>query len=203
VQDRATVEDDDDDWRLVGTLTAAGDRHGLHALVERLQDPRVLADVRAAVSDRVVITHDGSRLFAYAPTRAAIERARATIEAVLARDGMSAALMLSRYAHDRDEWVDPDAAPAAPPGVDSGPRTRTFVATAGRMALEDFEQSMRTWAEELGLRCETHEHPHLLSSQVAFTVTGPSRKLDEFFSGMRAEGRAAIRTELAVMASPL
>jgi hypothetical protein len=47
------------------------------------------------------------------------------------------------------------------------------------------------------------EHPHLLSTQVAFTVSGPRRKIDEFAEGLKAEGWATMRSELAVMASPL
>ncbi len=50
---------------------------------------------------------------------------------------------------------------------------------------------------------EVVEHPHLLSSQAAFTVTGPARKVDEFAAAMSAEERATIRTETAVMSSPL
>jgi hypothetical protein len=62
---------------------------------------------------------------------------------------------------------------------------------------------MREWAEKLGLGIEIHEHPHLLTTQVAFTVTGPGRKIDEFAEGLRAEELATMRTERAVMLSPL
>jgi hypothetical protein len=202
-----TPEDDDRDWRLTGELLDQQGHLALHSFVERLRDPSVLGDVRAAVAEDVVITHDGSRLFAYASGRHAIEQARATIEAVLARDGLRATLALSHFSGEVDEWVDPDA-PEAQPGAaaQAGPaeqQTRTLVATVGKMIREEFEQSMRSWADQLGLRCEIVEHPHLLSSQVAFTVTGPVRKLDEFAAGLGAEERQTIRTERAVMLSPL
>ncbi|MEA2215368.1 MAG: hypothetical protein QOK19_929 [Solirubrobacteraceae bacterium] len=204
---RAAPEDDDRDWRLTGELLDQQGHRALHSFVERLRDPSVLGDVRAAVAEDVVITHDGSRLFAYASGRRAIERARVTIEAVLARDALRATLALSHFSGDLDEWVDPDA-PTAGSGAAAvaGPstqQTRTIVATVGRMIREEFEQSMRGWADQLGLRCEIVEHPHLLSSQVAFTVTGPRRKLDEFAAGLGAEERQTIRTEQAVMLSPL
>jgi hypothetical protein len=203
VQDRAPVEDDDRDWRLVGELIGGESKGTLHALVERLQDPEALRDVRGAVSDEVVITHDGNRLFAYAAGRAAIEQARTTIERVLARDGVQARLALSHYSTESDEWIDPDA-PPPPGGAAATPsQTRTLVATVGKMIREEFEESMRAWADQLGLRCEIHEHPHLLNSQVAFTVTGPARKLDEFVAGLKAEERQTILAESAVMASPL
>jgi hypothetical protein len=73
----------------------------------------------------------------------------------------------------------------------------------GRWIREEFEQSLSGWAQELGVACDIVEHPHLLSSQVAFTVTGPADKLDEFAAALKAEERATIRTETAVMASPL
>src|ERR1035441_9862899 len=57
--------------------------------------------------------------------------------------------------------------------------TRTMVASSGRLVRAEFEQTMREWAREFGLQCEVIEHPHLLSTQVGFTVTGPRRKIDE------------------------
>jgi hypothetical protein len=202
---RAAAEDDDRDWRLTGELRGLDDHRALHAFVERLRDPEVLRDVRAAVDEDIVITHDGDRLFAYASGRAGIEQARRTIEAVLARDGLHAELSLSHFSGDVDEWVDPDAPPApeASGAATPTPQTRTIVATVGRMIREELEQSMRNWADQLGLRYEVVEHPHLLSSQVAFTVTGSPRKLDEFATGLAAAERSTIRTETAVMASPL
>jgi hypothetical protein len=53
------------------------------------------------------------------------------------------------------------------------------------------------------VQCKVFEHPHLLKTQVGFTVTGPKRKLDEFAQGLKAEERAIVRTERAVMLSPL
>ena len=47
------------------------------------------------------------------------------------------------------------------------------------------------------------EHPHLLSTQVALTVTGPRHKVDEFVAGLQVGERATIRAELGVMSSPL
>ena len=203
---RAAPGDDDRDWRLSGELQDTGGHGVLHAFVERMRDESAVEEARWAVSEEVVVTHDGSRLFAYASGRATIERARTAIEAALARDGLHAELSLSHFSPVVDEWVDPDAPP--PPGAPGGPppgepSSRTLVALVGKMIREEFEQSMRSWADQLGLRCEIVEHPHLLSTQVAFTVTGPPRKLDEFAAGLSAEERRTIRTERAVMLSPL
>jgi len=54
---------------------------------------------------------------------------------------------------------------------------------------------LATAAAELGLECKIIEHPHLLSTQVAFTVTGPKRKIDEFAKGLTAEGWSFVRGE--------
>jgi hypothetical protein len=56
--------------------------------------------------------------------------------------------------------------------------TRTMVASSGKLIRTEFEQSMRGWAEKLDLQCTLVEHPHLLTTQVAFTVTGHKRKID-------------------------
>jgi hypothetical protein len=201
----AAPDDDDRDWRLSGDLQQDG--HGLlHAFVERMRDPAVLREARAAVAEDVVITHDGSRLFAYAAGRGTIEGARAAIESVLEKDGMPATLSLSHFSEQLDEWVDPDDhTPAASERETAAlaPESRTLVALAGKEIREEFEQSMRAWADRLGLRLEIVEHPHLLDSQVAFTVSGPARKVDEFAAGLTAEERQTIRTEREVMLSPL
>ena len=52
---------------------------------------------------------------------------------------------------------------------------------------------MEAWASKLGLRCEIIEHPHMLTTQVAFTVTGPRRRIDEFAEGLRDEEVATLR----------
>ena len=81
--------------------------------------------------------------------------------------------------------------------------TRTMVASAGKLIRASFDQTMLDWAEKLGLECKIIEHPHLLTSQVAFTVTGSKRKIDEFAEGLNAEEVATMRAERAVMLSPL
>jgi hypothetical protein len=47
------------------------------------------------------------------------------------------------------------------------------------------------------------EHPHLLTTQVGFTVTGPTRKIEEFASALNAEGVATLRMDWAVLLSPI
>jgi hypothetical protein len=192
---------DERDWRLSGDL--GGSTGVLHGLLDRRREAHVVGDAQEAVGPDVVVTHDGNRLFAYAASRAAIEDARTKLQAALAADGVQTTLALTTWSDEHDEWIDPDSPPPPKPAAAQAVGTRTYVVTLGRWVREEFEQSIGSWAAELGVTYEIVEHPHLLSSQVAFTVTGPADKLDEFARALKAEERATIRTETVVMASPL
>ena len=195
------------DWRLRVDLAQSAPAGLLARTIGHLRDPAAIDEITHAVARDVVITHDGSSLFAYASGREAIERARSAIEAVLQRDGTAAQLKLTHWDEELDAWVDPDdVSPemARERRAASETSSRTLVAHAGNWVREELEQSMKIWAEELGITCETmEEHPHLLDEQLAFTITGPARKLDEFEAGLKAEEAATIRTERQVMISPL
>lgn len=183
----------------------------LRELVGRLRGPDVVKEAEAAVPHDVVITHDRRMLFAYAADAHTLAQARSAIEAVLAREGIGASVRVSHWDDELDEWRQTEPPPsAAESAAEEAARreadaieTRTLVASSGRLVRAEFEQTMRDWAQRLGLECEIIDHPHLLSTQVAFNVKGPRRKLDEFARGLRAEKLATIRTETAVMISPL
>lgn len=192
----------DQDWRLEAELDVADTRGALDHLLGRLRGPDVVEDVDAAVPHDVVITHDGRRLFAYAANEATLTATRTAIAGVLARDGVKASISVSHWDATVDEWRESDRPPSAAgePVTDVTERlaqrgaeavaTRTLVASSGRLVRAEFEQSMLAFASEHSLRCEVVEHPHLLSTQVAFTVTGPNQKIDEFVAAMRLEGWA-------------
>lgn len=80
---------------------------------------------------------------------------------------------------------------------------RALSISATGTASSTIGESLLEWVSELGVQCKVIEHRHLLNSQVGFAVTGSKRKLDEFAEGLKAEERATIRTETAVMLSPL
>ncbi len=197
---------DERDWRLSGDLADGAGGGYLQGLLAGRHEAHAAGEAQQAVGHDVVVTHDGNRLFAYAASREAIEAARVKLQAALARDGIETVLALSTWSDEHNAWIDPDVPPpppsAAPAGAEA-PATRTYVVTLGRWVREEVEQSMSSWTAHLGVSCEIVEHPHLLSSQAAFTVTGPAEKLDEFAAALKAEERATIRTETAVMASPL
>jgi hypothetical protein len=201
----------DQDWRLKAELDAVDKRSALDHLIGRVRGPDVVEEVGAAAPRDVVITHDGKLLFAYAETEAALVSTRSAIEGVLQRDGVTATILLSHWDEEFDEWhqTDPPLAGQEKRLEDANQRdaeaveTRTMVASTGKLIRGEFEQTMLNWANKLGVQCTMIEHPHLLTTQVGFTVTGPKRKIDEFAQGLKAEGSATMRTERAVMLSPL
>lgn len=203
--------DSEQDWRLQAELDVSDTGGALHGLLRRLRGPDVAQEVQAAVAHDIVITHDGRQLFAYAATQEGLAAARSAIENVLQHDGIKATIRVSHWDEELDEWrqTDPPATPAEQLTEDAAERnaeateTRTLIATSGKLVRAEFEQTMRTYAESLGVRCEIVEHPHLLTTQVAFTVSGPRHKIEEFARALVAEGWAFLRTDDAVMLSPL
>jgi hypothetical protein len=171
----------------------------------------VVHEAQAAMPHDVVLTHDGSLLFAYAADQETITATRRALESVLSHDEIEASIYVSHWDDALDAWrqIDPPSTGSERVREEAAVRdaeaveTRTLVASSGKMIRGEFEQSMIAWAQQLGVQCETIEHPHLLTTQVGFTITGPRRKLDEFADGLKAEEAATIRTERAVMLSPL
>ena len=201
----------DDDWRLEFELDASDGRRSLHDLLGRVRGPDVVHDVESSVPHDVVVTHDGKRLFAYAADEATLKRARSAIEDALRRDNVAHSVRTSRWDEERDSWqqTDPPLSAEQHAQQEATERdaeaivTRTLVASSGKLVREEFEQTMLAWAQKLGVQCEIVEHPHLLTTQVAFTVKGPRRKVDDFSKGLIAEGWSQVRAEGSLMADPL
>jgi hypothetical protein len=199
------------DWRMQAELVMAEPGGALHGLITGLRDPDVVKEAETMVPHDVVITHDGKLLFAYAADEATITAARSAIEGVLSRDGIGASVRVSHWDEELEKWRQTDPPLSAEEQQHEAvaerdanlPETRTLVVSSGRMIRAEFEQSIREWAEKLELECSIVEHPHLLSTQLAFTVSGPKHKVDEFARGLRAEEWATIRAEGGVMLSPL
>ena len=207
----STAGSGDDDWRLEFELDVPDSRRSLHDLLGRVRGPDVVNDVESSVPHDVVVTHDGKRLFAYAGDEATLSGARSAIEEALRRDGVAHSVRTSRWDEERDSWqqTDPPLSAEQHARQEATERdeeeivTRRLVATSGKLVRAEFEQTMLDWAKKLGVQCEIVEHPHLLTTQVAFTVKGPKRKVDEFSKGLIAEGWAQVRAEGGLMADPL
>jgi len=201
----------DQDWRMQAELHVPEARGALRDVVGRLRGPGMVSEIESKVPHDVVITHDGKLLFAYAFDEATLAAARSAIEAVLSADEIESSVRVSHWDEEREQWrqTDPPLSAEEQQLDEAAERdaeateTRTLIASSGKMIRAEFEQSMREWADRLGLECTIVEHPHMLTTQVAFTVTGPKRKIDEFARGLRAEEWQTIRAEHAVIASPL
>jgi hypothetical protein len=200
-----------DDWRLEAELHVAHPPGTLGEVVGRFRGPDPVQDAKRSVPEDVVITHDSRKLFAYAASQEQLMAARRAIEQALRDDGIGATVRVSRWDEKIDRWhqVDPplvgeqERAQERAEQEAGAVQTRTFVAHAGRVARKDFEQTMLGGARELGLECTIVEHPHLLTTQVAFTVTGPRHKIEEFAAALKSEGRAMMRADTEVIISPL
>jgi hypothetical protein len=196
------MEDEQQDWRLEVAV------EGAHKLHSQLQHDD-------ALGAGVVLSYDDDTLFAYAPTRAAIETARHAIEARL--DGTPASVTLSHWDDDLgdggDWWrVDPPHTPAeaermraeheagaarerAEQEADERVETRTVVITSGRVVRGWFESTVADEAREQGVELEIVEHPHLLTTQIAFTLTGPTSKVESVITDLRARAFETTRFE--------
>jgi hypothetical protein len=200
-----------EDWRLQAELELERPGGVVRDLIGRFRDPGVVKDVQAEVPHDVVLSHDGELFFAYAPSREILDATREAIEGVLARDGVEARITVSHWDEETDRWRQVEPPPSAEQeraqesagARDTAIETRTMVASSGNIVRTEFEQTMLAGARRLGLECNVVEHPRFLTTQIAFTVTGPRRKIDEFAQDLRSEGVAMLRTDEWLVASPI
>jgi hypothetical protein len=194
--------DDDQDWRLRADLA---DPAAMHA---KLRDAAQLeTEVKSRVGDDVVLSYDDDTLFAYTNTRAAIDRARRAIEAQLAADGAAATLQISHWDEAISEWhqLEPPLAEREFEreakrdhedfeASEARIETRTVAITSGRVVRNWFETTVADEARAAGVELSIVERPHLLTTQLAFTLTGPTAKVDEVIASL--EQRAGQTTRL-------
>jgi hypothetical protein len=201
----------DQDWRLRLDLNEPTDLDGLLGRVRDHPDD-LEGETRAALSDDVVLTHDGDTFFAYAVKERAIDDARDAIESVLRNEQRGGAIRVSHWDESLRAWrqVDPPLTPAqeeqlqkANATEDGGQatapneesETRTVTCVIGKLIRKSFKRQMVAFAQEIGLQCAIVEHPHLLSTQVAFDVTGPSDSVEQFDRYLKNEAKATIRLD--------
>ena len=203
---------EEQDWRLRADLADPARFH------ERLRGaPHFEHELEPLVSPEVVLSHDDDTLFAYANTQQAIIAARAAIEHQLASDGLSAKLVVSHWNRELGEYgdwhqVDPPLEEdgrerearerqehTADAASDERVETRTVAITSGRMVRNWFETTVADEAREAGVELSIVEHPHLLTTQIAFTLTGPTSKVDAVIENLRTRAGQATRLETAYL----
>lgn len=95
-----------DDWRLQIDLREEGHGHQLRQLLESGQLEHKLS---TAYADRLIVSHEGERIFIYAGTREQAEGARDLVEGLDVEHGWEAMVELRHWHHDAEDWEDPDA----------------------------------------------------------------------------------------------
>jgi hypothetical protein len=79
--------------------------HG-YPLRERLRALNLDDEAREQLGRNVVVTRDGSRMFAYTPTEAQAREAERVISGLLADEGLSADLAVTRWHPVAEDWRD-------------------------------------------------------------------------------------------------
>jgi hypothetical protein len=196
---------EDQDWRLRVDLPDAA---GLHA---RLRGAHHFErELQPLIGDDVVLSHDEETLFAYANSEAGINEARRAIEHQLAADGLTATVAVSHWDDDLGDWhqVEPPEGAAQREheqeeraeheeveARDERIVTRTVAITSGRMVRKWFETTVANEAREVGVELEIVEHPHLLTTQLAFTLTGPAAAVEQVIADLKARAMQVTRLE--------
>jgi hypothetical protein len=94
-----------DDWRL---KIDVDDEDHAGQLTERLSKFDLPHDLQTSFHDRVVVSHDGDEVFAYADTRDQAEAAERAIRSLAAERQWRVAFELRRWHPAAEEWEDPD-----------------------------------------------------------------------------------------------
>lgn len=200
---------DDQDWRLQIDLddpTEAG--IVLHKV--RVDPHAEDHHAPSLLGDDVVVTHDDGRIFVYAATKDSLDAARGVLESVLPGSHGSACVRASRWEEQLRIWrqIEPPLTPEEEQAMSTAveveaerraanepSESRTVMAVTGRLIRKQFERQMVGYAQSVGLECEVVEHPHLLFTQIVFTVTGAHNDVAAFAHYLKSEAQASSRID--------
>lgn len=99
----ASEADTRDEWRVEVDLDDPD--HG-HPLSERLKARHLDDQARERLSDRVIVTRDGPRLFLYAGAERAAREAERVVRELIEADELTAEVALTRWHPDEEAWRD-------------------------------------------------------------------------------------------------
>lgn len=94
-----------DDWRLQVDFK---EEHLAGHLIDHLDANKLEHDLSAAYEDRVIVSHEGGRVFLYAGTREQAEAAKSHIEQLAAEQGWPMSIELRHWHPSAEQWEDPD-----------------------------------------------------------------------------------------------
>lgn len=92
-----------DDWRLQFDLEPGT---GVAGLLAAVREREIDQDVRDKLGDRVVVSHDASRLFLYADTEDALREAELIVRPLLEEQGVAGAAKFTRWHPEEERWED-------------------------------------------------------------------------------------------------
>ncbi len=92
-----------DEWRVEVDLD--DEQHGF-SLGERLRSLHLDDEARERLGDRVIVTRDGPRVFLYAGSEEQAREAEGVARELVAAEGLSGSVALTRWHPDEDAWKD-------------------------------------------------------------------------------------------------
>jgi hypothetical protein len=138
----------DDDWRLQIDLDDAGIGG---AISDHLRAAELEHDLDTTFDQRVIVSHEGERIFLYAGDRAQLDRAQAVVQGLLDSKGWDAKFDLRHWHPVAEEWEDPDAAEPVTAAEKEAEHERL-------MKTEDEETAARGGVAEFEVRVEFPSH---------------------------------------------
>jgi hypothetical protein len=138
----------DDDWRLQIDL----DDDGVGGeIADHLRSSELEHDLAVDFDKRVIVSHEGERIFLYAGDREQLERARGVVEKFVDGKGWKANLELRHWHKVAEDWEDPDVAEPTTAVEEEAEHERL-------MQTEDEEVAARGGLAEFEVRVEFPSH---------------------------------------------
>jgi hypothetical protein len=155
-----------DDWRVE---LEVGEGGGAQKLLDDVREIEVADQARGALGDRVIVSHEGDKLFAYAATAEEAREAERVLRERLAEHGLGATGELRRWHPEEERWEPADVPLPVTPAERAAEHERV-------------QEREREESEELGLdqwevRAELPSH----------------RETVELAARLEAEGMAVVR----------
>lgn len=136
-----------DDWRLEAELFEDANAR---AMSDSLTAERVSQDLEGSLGDHVIVSVDGSNVFAYTGTREQAERAAALIRSLAGEKAWELKLELKHWHPTAEEWEDPDE-PLPATDADRAAEHADLVAKEREESRETGEAQF-----EVRVECPTH-----------------------------------------------
>lgn len=95
----------DDDWRLQIDLDDDGVAGNI---ADHLRAAELEHDLAVDIGRRVIVSHEGERIFLYAGDREQLDRAQGVIQNYIDNKGWQATFALRHWHPEADEWEDPE-----------------------------------------------------------------------------------------------